>query len=253
VGGSATTSCATCHGTTWKTNCVLCHGGTANQTGAPPKGTWGDGNAFAAGAHTSHIAGSAGIALALDCVACHTRPVDALTAGHVNGSPNVTGYTGTDPAMLKATTDPGWSRATASCATSYCHGATLVGGTNKTPVWTAASGTQATCGACHDNPPASGRHINHTAGFYANSDCAHCHNGIASGMGYSLPITVTLVDKTKHVNGNVDVLFGGRYGGFLVGGYPAGMTLKWDPTARTCSNVSCHRIMPDRGTGPYPW
>ena len=30
VGGSATTSCATCHGATWRTSCLMCHGGIAN-------------------------------------------------------------------------------------------------------------------------------------------------------------------------------------------------------------------------------
>ena len=65
-GGSTGFSCAMCHDTalpagvtSWKVNCVGCHGGTGNQTGAPPRATWGkSADAVRVGAHATHVAGT---------------------------------------------------------------------------------------------------------------------------------------------------------------------------------------------------
>jgi predicted CxxxxCH...CXXCH cytochrome family protein len=191
----------------------------------------------------------------MDCVACHQKPADALAAGHVDGIASVTGYTGTDPALAAAVRDPGWNEATASCGTAYCHGATIPTGANKTPLWTAPSGTEATCGTCHGNPPTTGLHYDHIGGgnWYASANCSNCHSGIATGSGNAPVTNAAIVAPTLHVNGTKDVVFGGYYSGFKVQGYPAGQTLRWDPTAKTCSNVSCHRMLPDQGWGPYHW
>ena len=64
----------------------MCHGGTDNQTGAPPRTTWGQGaDPVRVGAHTSHLSGSS-IAPAFDCGVCHVKPADALAAGHIDQS-----------------------------------------------------------------------------------------------------------------------------------------------------------------------
>ncbi len=260
-GGFTGVACARCHDASlppgvasWRTNCVMCHGGADNQTGAPPRATWGrGGDPVRVGAHTSHVAGGA-IALALDCDACHVKPADALSPGHVDEPTATVTFAGL--AVPPGGPAPAWDRPSATCSATYCHGATLQGGTNQTPAWTTVDGTQAACGTCHGIPPPTGLHPDHVAGgaYYANADCANCHAGIATGSAFRPPVTNgAITDPTLHVNGARNVIFGGSYRGFPVGGYPPGATLTWDPAARTCSNVSCHRLDSLGGVGPYSW
>ena len=62
---------------------------------------------------------------------------------------------------------PRFDPATASCSTTYCHGATLdAGGTNQAPTWNGGS-AQAACGTCHGAPPPS-----HAA---TSTTCSTCH------------------------------------------------------------------------------
>jgi len=187
VGGTAKTSCAQCHGAAWKTNCVMCHGGTDNQTGAPAKTTWGNAaDAVRVGTHTAHVAATHGLAAAVACATCHVQPVDALSAGHVDGGTAEVVFSGR--AIQGVVTAPGWTRATATCSNTYCHGATLQGGTATAPIWTRTDGTQRTCTSCHGAPPPA-PHSTSTA-------CATCH-----GAGYS----ATTVNVATHMNGVLDV------------------------------------------------
>ena len=184
VGGSARTSCAQCHGATWKTNCVMCHGGTDNQTGAPPKTTWGNtGDAVRVGTHTAHVAATHGLAAAVACATCHAQPADALAAGHVDGGTSEVIFSGR---AVQGTTTAAWTRATATCSNTYCHGATLSGGTAKSPVWTTTNGTPRACGACHGAPPPA-PHSTSTA-------CGSCHSGY----------TATTVNAAIHINGVIE-------------------------------------------------
>jgi predicted CxxxxCH...CXXCH cytochrome family protein len=202
AGGSMGQGCGRCHTpadpAAFATTCTACHGDAASGTGAPPRATFGSTAAQAIGAHTSHVAATHGLSAPVDCAACHVKPADALADGHVSGAAGVTGYTGTDPALLAAVQDPGYVRsgATASCATSYCHGATLLGGSNRQPVWTTVNGTQAACGTCHGRPPFSGPVIGSVSAHRFHVDvkgreCDVCH------VGY----TRTSVAPGTHVNG----------------------------------------------------
>jgi predicted CxxxxCH...CXXCH cytochrome family protein len=123
----------------------------------------------------------------------------------VDSAVTVTGYTGADPALLAAVKDPGYARsgAGASCAASYCHGATLEGGSLTAPSWTVTNGTQAACGTCHGRPPLTGPDV---AGYPAHKfhtyrqrlACGTCHEGASqTALG---PAAVPL-----HVNGVKDV------------------------------------------------
>jgi predicted CxxxxCH...CXXCH cytochrome family protein len=184
VGGSARTSCAQCHGATWRTNCVMCHGGTDNQTGAPPRTTWGNtGDAVRVGTHASHVAATHGLAAAVACATCHAQPADALAAGHVDGGTSEVIFSGR---AIQGTTTAAWTRATATCSNTYCHGATLSGGTAKSPVWTTTTGTALACGACHGAPP--------PAPHSASTACGSCHSGY----------TATTVNAAIHINGVVE-------------------------------------------------
>jgi predicted CxxxxCH...CXXCH cytochrome family protein len=232
VGGTATTACATCHGATWRTTCTMCHGGTFDTTGAPPKATWGSTSANATGAHASHLAATHGLTVPLDCVACHVKPANALAPGHADGTAAVTGYTGSDAALVAAVGSPGWSGASATCGTSYCHGATLAGGgTNKIPVWTQADGTQVACTSCHEFPPATGKpmgpvgagFVGHTFHMAVGLGCANCH----AGYGY------TTANTAVHINGKVEV---------------NGNITSWNPQTGSC--VGCHALCKVNGVGP---
>jgi predicted CxxxxCH...CXXCH cytochrome family protein len=218
VGGSATTSCATCHGAGWRTSCTMCHGGTDNPTGAPPRTTWGNSaDAVRVGAHSRHLAGSAN-APPVACAACHVVPSDALSPGHVDGSTATVTFGGVATAGGVA---PSWNRSTATCATTYCHGS--YSGTFTfmfwgTPDWVNYSGSGAapswtggpmTCTSCHGAPPLNGQWHQPTHGVAGGSACSLCHPGVnAAGTGFT--------DPSRHVDGNVDV------------------TPAWDSTCNDC-------------------
>jgi predicted CxxxxCH...CXXCH cytochrome family protein len=212
-GAGGVPACAQCHNaalpvgvTSWKTNCVMCHGGTDNQTGAPPKATWGNGDPIAVGAHTSHVTATHGLSLPVDCASCHVKPADALAAGHVDGAVTVTGYTGTDPGLLATVKGPSFSAATATCATSYCHGGggTLTDGTLTQPRWTQVDGTQGACGTCHGIPPAS------VWGHAYHRDCQRCHLDVATWDPATNRATIT--NPALHVNGVIELLDGLKQG-----------------------------------------
>ncbi len=208
-GGTVGVACSQCHQAGGPANdfatCTGCHGGAANLTGAPPRPIWGNTDPLAVGAHTSHLVATHALAPRFDCTACHVKPANMLSPSHVDGSVTVTGYTGTDPALAAAVTDPGFSPATGSCATAYCHGATLLGGTNRTPLWTRVDGSQVACGTCHGLPPSTGYPIGGRSAHNFHEAlqgvaCSRCH------VGY----TQATVDPARHVNGTRDVLF--QYG-----------------------------------------
>jgi len=210
--------------------CVACHGGTSNSTGAPPRATWGSTDPMAIGAHTSHVAGLHRLALPLDCSSCHLKPQSVVSGGHVDGKVGVTGYTGSDPKLLASVKDPGFNAGTGTCATSYCHGATLPDGTNRTPLWTKVDGTQAACGTCHGNPPGTGRHSMHALSF--GIPCWACHPGT----------WIQQYDRGRHLNGGTDLNpNGSSYGTFA----------NWSPTAAGAGTLrgtasGCHG-------GSYYW
>ncbi len=213
VGGTATTSCATCHGATWKTTCTLCHGGTSNATGAPPKGTWGFRTDVARiGAHTKHVVAGT-IAPAFACSACHVNPANALSAGHLDGSRATVAWSGV---AVAGGAKPTWNGTVLTCASTYCHGGysgtyqgfdPFTGGTilqpyagkNGTPAWT---GPAMTCTSCHEiakgllaGPWHSGSHGGSSA---ANrNSCNVCHPGV-DALGTSFTSTA------KHLNGVID-------------------------------------------------
>ena len=85
-----------------------------------------------------------------------------------------------------------WDDVAGSC-TSYCHGASLAGGTNPTPRWATGEAGQATCGSCHGVPP--------PAPHPTGTDCASCHPTMEEG-------SMTFRDPTRHIDGVVDVIVG---------------------------------------------
>jgi predicted CxxxxCH...CXXCH cytochrome family protein len=210
-GGTAGVSCNACHGgAAWISNCTFCHG-TKLATyaagdlakAAPPRGTAGEtaSTARAVGAHQRHLSGGS-IGGAVACAECHAVPTDL---SHLDGSAVVT----FGAAAKRGGALPVWNGA--SCASTYCHGATLAGGTRKAPSWIGGAAETSSCGSCHGAPPTSGRHAKHVVDKgYA---CGQCHAGYTA----STVVAATHVDGLKQVGG----------------------TSGWNATTRSCSN-GCH-------------
>ncbi len=177
--------------------CTSCHGDPTRQpaaiAAAPPKDTAGNTATTApgVGAHQAHLTAGT-LRAAMACADCHLVPTDFA---HVQQPLDTTW------GALARTggVTPTFSASALTC-TNYCHGATLQGGTNTAPVWTAGS-SQVACGSCHGLPPATGQHGPNNSN-HARFDCSACH-----GASY----TATTVDPLRHVNGVKDVGGTGSY------------------------------------------
>ena len=166
--------------------CTGCHGDPANNA-APPVDVGGNSSTSArgVGAHQSHLQGNAWHG-PVACTECHDVPSAVGDAGHIDtGLPAELTWGPTAGANGSA---PSWDGTT--CSGTYCHGETLAGGTNTTPIWTTVNGTQAACGTCHGLPP-GGSHP-------SNTNCASCHPNINSD-------NVTFSDPGQHINGTVEL------------------------------------------------
>ncbi|WP_242352444.1 MULTISPECIES: CxxxxCH/CxxCH domain c-type cytochrome [Anaeromyxobacter] len=192
TGGSTSTGCRDCHDrnlptgvTSWRTNCVMCHGDKATGQSSPPRATWGnnvpsDTANVRIGAHAAHLTGSA-IAPPFDCAVCHVKPTDALSDGHVDEATAKVVFSGL--AANRGEPAAAWSRDTGTCSSTYCHGATLGGGTNKSPTWTRVGQGEAGCGTCHGLPPPA-PHPSVSGGL---SGCAVCHSDTVDSSGALIP------------------------------------------------------------------
>lgn len=181
-GGSAI-SCEGCHAG-WQTKCTHCHGGTDNQSGAPPEAV--DGATAkttpSVGQHSIHV--MAGAKQRYGCELCHSKPKDALSAGHIDGTAKVV-FSGMAQASGAA-----YDSSTFVCSNVYCHGAKSSGGTLTTPKWTRDDGTQAACGTCHGLPPTK----NHTT----STSCSTCHGAVVDAQK-------KIIAPELHVNGKIEV------------------------------------------------
>lgn len=164
--------------------CTRCHGDPASGNAAPPRSVAGlvDTALLGVGAHQTHLAAGP-LRGPVACAECHVVPATVDAPGHMGKA-----YAAVTFGALATTggTAASWDRVGATC-TTYCHGATLSGGTNVAPRWTQVDGTQARCGTCHGTPPAS-PHPQLT-------DCGSCHPGY----------TATSVDPALHVDGKLEL------------------------------------------------
>lgn len=200
-------SCATvngCHdkvggGFTWQTQCTFCHGDITvpSGNGAPPQGVLGGTAATdkTVGAHQSHLAATA-MHGAWDCIMCHTKPSNATTPGHIDGTGGVV-----QAEVKYSTLNPSgtFNATTATCASLYCHGngRTSAG----TAVWTTT--TKLTCTSCHASP-APGASANGMSGEHDKHirdkkyKCVTCHATVVDA-------TPTIIAPALHVNGAKDI------------------------------------------------
>jgi len=254
-GGTAGVACADCHNGV-KANdfrtCTACHGGKDNLTGAPPAATWGyagDPNrgggtldAIRAGAHTSHVTASA-IAPIFDCAVCHVVPLDALSHGHIDAATATVSFAGLASGGVTAPLPPPtWDRTTATCSSTYCHGATLTGGTSKTPVWTAVGQGQAACGTCHGVPPVS---ANHPPVSNDLKGCNPCHSGTIDANGGLIPPSA----GGMHLDGTIEAT-GGHAASWMDTSSPDFHAFSANRGIASCT--SCHGADLSGGTAGVP-
>jgi predicted CxxxxCH...CXXCH cytochrome family protein len=132
---------------------------------------------------------------------CHQTPADALSEGHIDGATASVSFAGLGAAgVVPPLPPPTWDRASASCSSTYCHGATLVGGTHTTPVWTGGSG-EAACDGCHGLPPVSAKHPAVSSSLPA---CSPCHALTIDASGAMIPPNA----GGKHLDGTVEATGG---------------------------------------------
>ncbi|MBM4343234.1 MAG: CxxxxCH/CxxCH domain-containing protein [Deltaproteobacteria bacterium] len=128
--------------------CDACHG--SNGSAAPPPDVNGksDPTLPTVGAHAAHLQGKQFGKGGMACTACHVLPQTVGQPGHLQGTLASVSFPDWLAHWKGAT--PAWDKATLTCNTVYCHGATLDGGTVPAPVWNQPG---LLCGACHGLPP----------------------------------------------------------------------------------------------------
>lgn len=183
--------CQNCHLLNPQTNpnnCVSCHS-------TPPSGT-----AYpnGAGSHASHMS----LNSSNTCGECHSG-LGLGTVDHLERSRLRTASVQANPVVFGTLAktgglNPSYSSAGGACNNTYCHGASLTGGSNKTPQWGQVDYLQAGgCGTCHGFPPVNSAHI----GVTSASECAVCHTHVnLANTGFT--------DATKHINGVIEVTTG---------------------------------------------
>ena len=218
---AGTCSAVSCHfsgatGTvTWGANlgsvtCEKCHGSanTAGTTGlfAATSGATAASDAKA-GTHVSHLAANTSygkkIAVNVSCTDCHKSVAffNATTHIHNGQSVGAAGMYWSNLANNNGALSPTYNTTNGQCSNVYCHGATLVGGLNKTPAWnstTYLNGTISDCGQCHGDPPQNTGHLlNGGPSYVAQNSCNSCHSHVNTDG-------LTFNDTTKHINGTID-------------------------------------------------
>lgn len=156
-GGNVAVSCKTagCHTSPEGVNaCGTCHG-SFDSDPLP-----------ASGAHANHV----GL-----CSSCHTVPATPSSAGHLDGTIDVT-FSGL---ATQGGASPVWNAATGTCAASYCHGGAELSWRTPSPV---------SCTSCHGEPP-----ISHAAFARVATvgSCTSCHPDSSAAT---------------HINGTVDII-----------------------------------------------
>jgi predicted CxxxxCH...CXXCH cytochrome family protein len=227
AGGTSGRSCNACHGgTAWMTNCTFCHGTkVATYTGAslvkaaPPRGAGGElaTTDRAVGAHAKHLSGGT-FGKAVACAECHAVPTDLA---HLDGSAAVA--FGAESKRDGAR--PAWNGTT--CASTYCHGGTLSGGSDSAPTWTGGA-AEVACGSCHGLPPLA-PHTSSTA-------CKTCHGYDAASF-----------DAARHLNGTIDRVAGATHAAGFAAKEQHGYEVNRSGLA---SCKGCHGATLTGGAGP---
>lgn len=163
-------------------SCNSCHG---DESSIAPPAALGGGTSRdlrGVGAHRAHLDGDR-LGVQIGCDSCHLVPASNDAEGHVDTPWPAETVWGGLAAMEPVTT---WDTDTLTC-TSYCHGASLRGGTVPEPSWVGVDSAFGSCQACHGFPP--------PAPHPQDTDCGACHVTSANGAP----------DPSTHIDGVLQV------------------------------------------------
>jgi len=212
TGGTTGSSCLTCHSSSGgPQNCRLCHGGVSGRS-SPPKALNGETSEsyIGVGLHVSHM-DSTKYSKVVACNDCHTSLSGGFDSpSHIGDNPD--GIAEINFGSLSKTEtffeggsfvpNPTWSRESASCSDSYCHGTFKDGNLDAMPVWTDKNSVK--CGSCHGdpitgnpNPLPNGNFFHPHYPSYTINICFQCHGNVINSQGI-------ITNKDLHVNGVVD-------------------------------------------------
>ena len=207
-GGIVSPACTKCHTETGGPEaCNTCHGNFNDPTQiAPPQALNNstDSTYAGVGAHQNHHMVN-DLMTTIACNECHIVPEKFDSPGHIDNTPGAQVVFGSFASS--GASAPSYDHATHKCSNTYCHGnfefskadskypivytADKITGNNYQPTWNKVDGTEAACGTCHGLPP-TGHQESDLKG------CATCHIGVVDIYG-------NIIDKTKHMNGKIDV------------------------------------------------
>jgi predicted CxxxxCH...CXXCH cytochrome family protein len=190
-GGISGKSCLICHSNSPEA-CNLCHGKGTNAY--PPKALSGDTATTyrGVGAHVAHMT-TGQKRIAVKCTECHQSITKFDSPGHTDTNPpsEVIFTDSLANTMTKGRNKAQmfWDVSSLTCKNTYCHG-NFTNGNNYSPSWVKVGQGESQCGKCHNLPP-GGDHPQLTL-------CFGCHT-------QTVDENLNIIDKTKHMNGKVDV------------------------------------------------
>jgi predicted CxxxxCH...CXXCH cytochrome family protein len=204
--------------------CARCHGSAANA--APPVSLSGQSATTlrAVGAHQAHLTGGDWYA-AITCEDCHLVPGDVGEPGHIDSE--LPAEVVFSERARAENVDAQWNGTT---CTTYCHGASLTGGSATTPQWTLVDGSQTSCISCHGFPP-GGDHP-------ARDDCATCHGAVIDAQG-------NIIAPALHIDGEITA-GSGHPAGYIA---PSRHGADFLASPDGCGGA-CHGAELTGGTGP---
>ncbi len=205
-GGTSGSSCNGCHsGSGGPQNCRLCHGNSEHSS--PPKALNGDTLVTYTGVGVHQLHRTTLYSASVGCDECHTDLNGFEDPNHIGSNPDGTAEVNFGPLSRISigggiTPDPQWDRNTNTCSNAYCHGTFKEGNVSAVGVWTNPSSV--VCGTCHGDPN-TGNPTPRTNNVFTEphysfmtiTSCYVCHGSVINSQG-------TMVDKTKHVNGEIN-------------------------------------------------
>lgn len=231
VGATGCFNGTLCHADITRTsNCTVCHGPLSTTSFNSLAGVTAPADAKV-GAHIKHLNASTGQPVA--CTECHAVPASPAASGsHRDGTVQVVFGTLARTGGLTPTVSRDPASGALVCSNTYCHGASLNGGSNKAPRWNDTA-YNAGCATCHGYPPATTR----SGGSHsANTACSSCHTHVnATNNGFT--------DPTKHINGSVEATGSHSFPN-------PGSAHKSASNGTGCRSASCHPT--DAAGSAYP-
>lgn len=202
-GGTSGVSCNTCH-TGGPEACNTCHGN--NNHIYPPLALNGasQNTDRGVGSHVKHMItdSTKRFSKVVPCIECHLAVSSFSDPNHIikdrKNAAGVVFGTLANTVTEGITPNPQWDQNQQTCSSVYCHGMFKNGNNSAAPVFNDPSSV--VCGSCHGNPT-TGSALpggTHPSLYPSITQCWLCHGGVMNSNG-------TFKDRTRHVNGIVDI------------------------------------------------